>query len=614
MKKLLKMIKYSMLKLLLLFLMPFYLFAIDINEHTQKLALLAQSSIWIDDNNTLSKNEVVSKKFEKCQKNALALGYAPHRAAWIKFTLRNTSSVPLVKILSYEHPLTQSVSFYEGKTVQTSGFWHRKHDKKYFLPSFKIKLQAQEEKTFYLKVHSEFTTLVAKITLWEAEMLKQRDDNILYMIIIFLSIVFTLLVYNLVIYFFTKDKAYIYYILYLLAMLLAHSFRSSIFPYFLLSDETTVMLTQCISIIHALFIVSIIMFTREFLDTYSFPKLDKILKFYLYYIVISSLLTCYHLVFDMRIMLSYVPLLLVLMFAGFHALHHGKKEALFYLIGWSFIFLAILSTPLRSLGFFNIVAHISYPYTMSFILEAFFFSFALAYKIKALHKDNQNKQEQIISFQKEEQTKLEKLVEEKTKDIHMLYQEKGLLYQELNHRVKNNLQMILSLVKLQISTASSSGIKEALGVTKNRINSFATLYESMHSQEDMKHLDTKTHFTNIINHIMPTEDKHITIRYRIEHNLQESALLYAGLIVNELATNAFKYAFATSGTFSLSLTKEQKTVTFILQDNGKGFEKNKNDTLGLSIVRTLVEKQLYGTIEIDTSQGTKITMKWEEND
>ena len=141
----------------------------------------------------------------------------------LKFTLHNTSSNPIIKILSYEHPITQSVIFYDQNTSTISGFWHRGENKQYFLPSFEIPLQGDETRTFYVKAHSEYTTLITKLTLWDSSNLKERDTNISYLILIFLSIVLTLLIYNLVLYFFTKEKAYIFYIFYILAMLLAHS-------------------------------------------------------------------------------------------------------------------------------------------------------------------------------------------------------------------------------------------------------------------------------------------------------------------------------------------------------------------------------------------------------
>ena len=72
------------MKLLLLFLIPLTLFAIDINEQTQKLELLSHSAVWIDANNSLNKQEVSNQTFTKCTQNTLTHGYAPHRSVWIK--------------------------------------------------------------------------------------------------------------------------------------------------------------------------------------------------------------------------------------------------------------------------------------------------------------------------------------------------------------------------------------------------------------------------------------------------------------------------------------------------------------------------------------------------
>ena len=250
---------------------------------------------------------------------------------------------------------------------------------------------------------------------------------------------------------------------------------------------------------------------------------------------------------------------------------------------------------------------------MAFILEALLFSMALAHRINILSEEKSKLDKKLIYFQKEEQERLKTLVNQKTKDLTFALEEKNILYQELNHRVKNNLQMILSLIRLQISKTKSTDTKNELNITKNRINSISHLYEILYLQDNTSQIKTLKYFENIIENIRQNFNKEIQIVYKIEYNLDRDNLVYNGLILNELVTNSFKYAFKNKGQIEISLYKKEKIIYMIIQDDGVGFEQSYNNSLGLIIVKTLVQKQLYGKIEIDSSSGTKTTISWKDD-
>jgi len=191
--------------------------------------------------------------------------------------------------------------------------------------------------------------------------------------------------------------------------------------------------------------------------------------------------------------------------------------------------------------------------------------------------------------------------------------EKELLYKELNHRVKNNLLMILSLVKLQISRTVSEETKNELLVTKNRIDSISTLYECLHIQYQECDIDTYTYFVTLIDNIKPLTSKNIKVTLDIQYNLSQEQLLYIGLILNELSTNAFKYAFIDEGELSIKLKKQNNTITMTVEDNGIGFIKKSNNSLGFVIVETLVKEQLDGKLDINSNNGTQIIIQWDEH-
>jgi len=182
----------------------------------------------------------------------------------------------------------------------------------------------------------------------------------------------------------------------------------------------------------------------------------------------------------------------------------------------------------------------------------------------------------------------------------------------LNHRVKNNLQMILSLVKLQISRTDSIQSKEELRITQNRIDSISALYESLHLEEQIHQISTLAYLSTIIEKIKPLTSKDVEIIFDVQYNVDQDQLLYVGLILNELATNAFKYAFKEEGELHISLYKKEDYVYMIVEDNGIGFKDKIIDSLGFTIVKTLVEKQLFGTLDVISNGGTKITLCWKD--
>ena len=382
--------------------------------------------------------------------------------------------------------------------------------------------------------------------------------------------------------------------------------------YYLISEELSALFQQTIPLIQALFLVSIVLFVREFLQTKDYPKIDKALKIYLYFTPIIALLRLNETVLNSPIMLLYLPLFVLLIFVGFYAYFNGKKEAKFYLFGWSFMLVVIALLPLNKLGIIDISAYQTTLFRLAFLVEIFLFSIALAHRVKLLNEKNQATQEQLIELQQKEQSRLTKLVEEKTRDITTLLQQKEILFQELNHRVKNNLQMVLSLLKLQIEQSSSLLTKEALQTTKNRIASIAYLYENLHLKNNTYKVNTLNYFSSIIHNVETLNHKEVKVHYRIKYNLSENELFYAGLILNELATNAYKYAFVEKGELSISLEKKGEYIFMIIADDGIGFIRENQTSLGLTIVKTLIEKQLLGKMDIYSITGTKIILTWQE--
>lgn len=221
-----------------------------------------------------------------------------------------------------------------------------------------------------------------------------------------------------------------------------------------------------------------------------------------------------------------------------------------------------------------------------------------------------DKQTKILALQnielKNTQIELQARVEEE------LNQRKAqeLLLHEVHHRVKNNLQIILSMIQLQNSDVENSAQSRMLIDLENRINTIATTYEMLIVSDNLQQVDMRVYIDSLLIDIQESfshMDNDVTIETTIEANLPLREAVYVGLIVNELITNSYKYAFDTKrGAIKVSLVEKEKQYVLRVVDNGKGFIPEDNPTsLGLQLIQTLVFDQLMGTLTMKIDKGTQ---------
>jgi PAS domain S-box-containing protein len=209
------------------------------------------------------------------------------------------------------------------------------------------------------------------------------------------------------------------------------------------------------------------------------------------------------------------------------------------------------------------------------------------------------------------------LVNEKIK---FALKEKETLLHEIHHRVKNNMQVINSLLKLQSNNIEDKRIKEILKDSQSRVYAMSAVHETLHGSEKLSEIDLKTYLSKITTSIFQTySTDHRKIK--LNSNITESPISInqaypLGLVINELISNAMKYAFLDdrTGEISVSMQRHDKELELIVMDNGigmpKGLDWKNSKSLGLKLVRTLAENQLDGSIEMECYNGTKFTIKF----
>ncbi|OPY25182.1 MAG: sensory histidine kinase AtoS [Methanobacterium sp. PtaU1.Bin242] len=200
--------------------------------------------------------------------------------------------------------------------------------------------------------------------------------------------------------------------------------------------------------------------------------------------------------------------------------------------------------------------------------------------------------------------------------------EKEILLKEIHHRVKNNLQIISSLLNLQKDYVKKDNVAVyVLKESQNRVLTMAMIHELLYQSQDLSRINFSTYIRNLIYNLFElySVKEIITPIIDVEQiylNIETAVPL--GLLINELVSNSLKYAFTKdkSGELSISLHLHEKEYELIISDNGIGIPpkidfKNTKSTLGLRLVNSLV-KQLDGTIELERRQGTKFTIKFKE--
>ncbi len=204
-------------------------------------------------------------------------------------------------------------------------------------------------------------------------------------------------------------------------------------------------------------------------------------------------------------------------------------------------------------------------------------------------------------------------------------EEKKLLLQEIHHRVKNNLQIISSLLSLQSKYVKDEEDLELFKESQSRVRSMAFIHEQLYQSSDFTNIDFAVYVQNLLNYLFHSysiDPTYINFKLNIDHvSLDINTAIPCGLIINELVTNSLKYAFPVNSSnagvnsdkvsneicIHLHSYKENKFI-LVVSDNGVGLSENidfKNtDTLGLQLVNSLVN-QLDGTIKLDKDSGTK---------
>jgi len=198
-------------------------------------------------------------------------------------------------------------------------------------------------------------------------------------------------------------------------------------------------------------------------------------------------------------------------------------------------------------------------------------------------------------------------------------EEKDILLKEVHHRVKNNFQIINSLIRIQSEYMNEKNFKIKLLELENRIRSMSIIHEKLYKTESLSKVNVSEYIKELVSNLKASfeQSEHV----RIDLNIDESAefgldtLIPLGLILNEAISNSIQHAFEgrDDGTINVYLEKNEMTTSVTISDNGIGadlsIDELKEESLGMELIYDLID-QLDGTLELETGVGFKYSFKF----
>lgn len=224
----------------------------------------------------------------------------------------------------------------------------------------------------------------------------------------------------------------------------------------------------------------------------------------------------------------------------------------------------------------------------------------------------------VVMYGYQNNRKKNKLLSVQKRQIEESLKEKEMLMREIHHRVKNNLQVVTSLLNLQSHYIDDEKAFSAVQAGKNRVQSMALIHQFLY--KDVGNLTTlkiKDYVEQLLDYIRDTNEKDgtaVMLRHSIDDvELDIDTVVPIGLIINELVTNAYKYAFEgrAQGIVNLSFTKSAENYSLIVQDDGVGIKENpllkRTHSFGYRMIKAFAEK-LEGKLTIENRGGTLVSL------
>ena len=214
-------------------------------------------------------------------------------------------------------------------------------------------------------------------------------------------------------------------------------------------------------------------------------------------------------------------------------------------------------------------------------------------------------------------SKMNVILEEKNAIITKNLEDKDILLREIHHRVKNNLQVVSSLLNLQSNYISDDIALEAITEGKNRVSSMALIHQNLYREENLTSINSKEYFDDLVENLFDSyniNQEKIQLKKQIDNlDIDVDTMIPLGLIVNELVTNSLKHAFnenENTGVIDIVLKEEDGALLLVIADNGVGISESEflsSNSFGNKMIKAFKQK-LGASIKVEKENGTRVSI------
>ena len=549
---------------------------------------------YLDDNTSFA--SVKDTEFKNSSKSNFSLGFQD-KTLWIKFRVKNSSDFE-------SFIFTLNETFYETANIYYTdkNSWIKKENSLYTnlenreiyfnKLSFKVDLAKDFEDDIYLQLKGKYSYF-GNIIIYEQKEFLQKifyDSNSLYLFVF--GITFLVFLFSLVMFITLREKIYFYYMGYNFFYLI-YLIKMSGFLEFLGMQKYIYELHSSAPI----FVVFLSLFSLEYLNL---KEKFKSFSNYFYIIpigfsILAILLYMEYQPWNKVLNIASLLFCIFMLMISLYMYIKGDKKGKYYFYAMFIYFAFALVFLFMIAGIFEYTFFTRYSFVFGTSIENIIFMLMIASRYRSLKNETEKK----LIYE----------VDKRTQKLKYLAQEKELILKELYHRVKNNFHMIVGMLWLKSQT------NKELKPIITRIESMALINELLYQSEDLKNIDIKKYFQDIIANISQSYGKiNIETKYNLSKKLSIENGINLGMIVNEVITNSVKHNRKKD--LHIELVFENIDDKFILsiKDDGEGFNRDKSyDGIGMSMIKDLSKKidhsKYYYTIE----NGTKFVLEYERD-
>jgi two-component system, sensor histidine kinase LadS len=530
--------------------------------------------------------------------------FIPKQSHWYRLTLQNSTPTVQTRILLLSETNIEYVNLYDKKNKElvkqasgaTIGIDARPVNSHFI--AFEITLQPYEKSTHYLHVQSLLPSF-SELWLLTNQDFVQYEKKILLVYFVFFGILLTTLMYSLIAAVATKEKILLINTPYLFFSLLWIMLNSGIYLY-LFPSYVAWRLSCSISITYIL----LIEFAKFFIDTKNISMTLHRIVFLLQALLLFTAVLSF---IDMTqgisllvytgfvVLICLITAIIVFLFFSIKRIIKIYLTILLPLLSSLFVYL------LASANIIEASSKFQYSYVLGSFIELNGFAMLSVYYLLQMKKEKEKEKHELDILKERYTQELEQEIVKKTQELHASNQEleknfqyQVALMQEIHHRVKNNLQMVISIISLELLKSKS---EEASGILKNtivRIQSISSIHEMLYGSSDITSISLAQYTRNLI-HSVRSVFNDTDVKIFISCNEQSIGMRDAiniGLIIVELVSNSIKHNKNSKNLkIFIRMNYAKQRLSLFAKDNGAGFDIETTDlskSVGINLINSII--------------------------